>query len=324
MCAAIAVCPPALVEVRMIEAGWMGDAEGFRQLASACVTEAAWCDGVPIVLGSRSVSTSIAADPRAPLDVVSQLLERRTGGRLGVYVLGARGAAAGYRADERFPVLSTFKLPLVVATLARVDGASEQLERRVPIQWSDTVGYNPIVALRLMAGDHTMTVRALCTAAIRYSDNAAANVLLAQSGGPAGLTAWMRAHGDSVFRLDDAEPRLNGRPAGDEGDTSTPRATATFIDRLLHGGMLSDSSRALVLEWMRTNTTGDARLRVGAPRGWIVGDKTGTAPQRANDIGFLTRPDGTEIVVAVYTTESTAPDGVVNGVIADIARAIAR
>jgi beta-lactamase class A len=182
----------------------------------------------------------------------------------------------------------------------------------------------PIVEVRLAAGDHDMAVRDLCMAAIRYSGNAAANLLLAQIGGPAGLTAWMREQGDTVFRLDDQEPQLNGRPAGDERDTSTPRAMAAFIDRLVHGPMLSDSARALVLDWMRMNTTGDARLRAGAPTGWAVGDKTGSAPHRSNDIGFLAGPDGRMVIVAVYAAETTAADSVVDGVIAQVAGAVTR
>jgi beta-lactamase class A len=252
-------------------------------------------------------------------------LEQRTGGRLGVYAIGPRGGpAAIYRADERFPLLSTFKLPLVVAILARVDRRAEQLARRIPVRWEDTVGHSPIVAQHLAAGDHELALRDLCMAAIRYSDNAAANLLLSQIGGAAGLTAWMRTQGDTVFRLDDREPQLNRRPAGDERDTSTPRAMAVFIDHLVHGAMLTDSSRALVLAWMRTNTTGDARLRAGSRSGWTVADKTGSAPHRSNDIGFLTGPDGRMVIVAVYVTETTAADSVVDGVIAQVAGALTR
>lgn len=49
----------------------------------------------------------------------------------------------------------------------------------------------------------------LSAAAVQYSDNAAANLLLKELGGPAGLTAFMRSIGDTTFRLDRWELELN-------------------------------------------------------------------------------------------------------------------
>jgi beta-lactamase class A len=55
-----------------------------------------------------------------------------------------------------------------------------------------------------------------------------------------------------------------------------------------------------------------------------VADKTGSAPHRSNDIGLLTGPDGRTVIVAVYATETTAADSVVDGVIAQVAGALTR
>jgi beta-lactamase class A len=41
------------------------------------------------------------------------------------------------------------------------------------------------------------------------SDNTAGNLLLANLGGPAGLTAYVRSIGDEITRLDRLKPELN-------------------------------------------------------------------------------------------------------------------
>ncbi len=56
-------------------------------------------------------------------------IEVESGGRLGVAVLDTTpGRQAGYRADERFPLCSTFKLLAAAAILARVDAGRESPE----------------------------------------------------------------------------------------------------------------------------------------------------------------------------------------------------
>ncbi|WP_228305384.1 serine hydrolase, partial [Klebsiella aerogenes] len=82
------------------------------------------------------------------------------------------------------------------------------------------VPWSPISEKYLTTG---MTVAELSAAAVQYSDNAAANLLLKELGGPAGLTAFMRSIGDTTFRLDRWELELNSAIPGDARDTSSPR-----------------------------------------------------------------------------------------------------
>ncbi len=71
-----------------------------------------------------------------------------------------------------------------------------------------------------------MSIVALAKAAQTQSDNGAANILLRNIGGPAALTAFWRALGDDVSRLDRYEPELNTSHDGDPRDTTTPAAMA--------------------------------------------------------------------------------------------------
>ena len=61
-----------------------------------------------------------------------------------------------------------------------------------------------------------MTLAELSAAALQYSDNTAMNKLIAQLGGPGGVTvSFARAIGDETFRLDRTEPTLNTAIPGD-------------------------------------------------------------------------------------------------------------
>src|SRR5215470_14646852 len=80
-------------------------------------------------------------------------IERESGGRLGVAVLDTQsGAEAKYRAEERFPILSTFKLLAVAAVLARVDAGRERLDRTITFGPGDIVVNSPITSARVSEG----------------------------------------------------------------------------------------------------------------------------------------------------------------------------
>ena len=240
------------------------------------------------------------AAERRPVDALAAL-ERTTGGRLGVCAIDTdSGARVGYRDDERFPFCSTFKLVLAAAALDRDARAPGFLDERLAYQAADVVPYSPISGEHVGAG---MTVAALCDAAVRYSDNTAANVVAKRLGGPAAVTAFARSIGDATFRLDRPETALNTAVPDDPRDTTTPSAMAATVRRLVVDDALPAPQRARLQDWLRNNTTGDRRIRAGVPSGWAVGDKTGTGDRgTANDVGVLWRPGTAPLVLVVFHT----------------------
>jgi beta-lactamase class A len=249
-------------------------------------------------------------------------IEARVGGRLGVAVLDtATGELAGQRLDERFPMCSTFKSLAAALVLARVDAGQERLDRRIVVTPADLLEWAPVTSKRV--GGAGMTLAELCEAAITVSDNTAANLLLASAGGPAGVTAFVRRLGDDVTRLDRTEPALNESAPGDPRDTSTPRAMARTLRRLMLGDALSDRGRAQLVQWMSANTTGGQRLRAGVPSDWRVADKTGTGRLGStNDVGVLWPPRRAPLVVVAYLTGTRAPGDAREAALADVARSL--
>jgi beta-lactamase class A len=269
-----------------------------------------------------SLSTLARAGRDAGAESRLAALEAKSGGRLGVAVLDlASGGRIGYRAGERFAMCSTFKFLAAALVLARVDRHEERLDRRIAFADQDLVPGSPVTKDHVGTG---MTLAELCAAAITRSDNTAANLMLASFGGPAGLTAFARSLGDPTTRLDRIEPALNEASPGDPRDTTTPQAMLENLHKLVLGNALAKPSRAQLSAWLVANTTGDPRLRAGFPKGWRVGDKTGTGGHGAtNDIAVIWRPGGAPVIVSAYFAQSPIADDERNAVLADVGRIVA-
>lgn len=253
-------------------------------------------------------------------------LEQGFAGRIGVCALDtADGALLGQRADERFPMCSSFKAMLAAAVLARSGTEPGLLAQQVRITRGDLLSHSPVTSQHLADG---MSVAALCEATVQTSDNAAANLLLQRIGGPAGLTAFMRSIGDDRFRLDRWELELNSSLPGDPRDTTTPRAMVTSLRRLVVDDALAPAQRAQLAAWLRGTVTGAARIRAGMPAGWIVGNKTGTSGQGAHgsaiDVAVVWPPARAPLVLAVFTTRHAADAPALDAPIAQAARIAAR
>ena len=250
-------------------------------------------------------------------------IEARVGGRLGVAALDpASGERLAYRADERFPMCSTFKAMAVAALLARLDRGEDRLDRFVHYGAADLLEYAPVT--RANVGKGGMPLGDLCAAAIELSDNTAANLILATIGGPAGWTRFVRGLGDHRSRLDRNEPTLNTAIPGDPRDTTTPAAMLADLRAALLGKALRPATSDRLKGWMVACGTGLTRLRAGLPNDWQVADKTGSgAHGTANDIAVAWTPTG-PIVIACYLTgaEAAKPEAR-DASIADVGRLVA-
>jgi beta-lactamase class A len=271
--------------------------------------------GAPI--GNTWADTSPLRDPLREIETMAR-------GRLGVHIIDtATGVEHGWRSDERFLMLSSFKLLASALVLDRVDRGVEKLERRIRYRQQDLVSWSPVTERHV--GGQGLSLAHLCEATITTSDNTAANLILASYGGPVALTAYARRLGDAVTRLDRTEPELNRRPAsGELLDTTTPRAMAHTVNKLVLGDALKPSSRELLLQWLLANTTGGKRLRAGVPAGWRIGEKTGTAGDNANDIGIALPPQRGPIIVTAYLAESATDGATRETALASVGRLLAR
>ncbi|MFJ9536691.1 class A beta-lactamase [Streptomyces sp. NPDC101225] len=257
-----------------------------------------------LTAGTATAAALLTSAPAHAATDRLRALERRHGARLGVFAYNVRtGRSVTHRADERFPMCSPFKTLAVGAVLRDLDRHGEVLSRRIHYTRADLVDGAPVTGTEEHLA-HGMTVAELCDAAIRYSDNSAANLLLRLLGGPTAITRFARSLGDRVTRLDRWEPDLNSAEPGRRTDTTSPRAIGGSYARLVLGHALNGPDRARLTRWLLTNTTGDHRIRAGLPATWTVGDKTGSGSYgTTNDVAVTWTPDGAPVVLAALSTK---------------------
>ncbi|MCB8875913.1 class A beta-lactamase [Acidisoma silvae] len=282
----------------------------------SALTRRAMLAGAAALAAAPAYADTVAGDIAA--------LEKQSGGRLGVFGLDTgSGRSIAYRAGERFPLCSTYKLLTVAAVLHGVDKGAVTLDQRIAYGQADLLDYAPVTRKNVGAG--FMTVGALSAAALEWSDNTAANLLLGVIGGPQGWTRFARSLGDRVSRLDRTEPTLNTAIPGDKRDTTTPQAMVNDLRAVLLDDALTEPSRAQLNAWLLASQIDGALLKAGLPAGWRVGDKSGAgAYGTRNDIGILYPPGAAPILAAVYYTETTQPMAASNRLIADCGRIIAQ
>ncbi|MFI2214474.1 class A beta-lactamase [Streptomyces sp. NPDC020141] len=268
--------------------------------------------------------TTAAAEPgAAPEPYVREFarLEREFDARLGVYAVDTgTGREVAHNDGARFPFASTVKALAAGAVLR--ERSLGGMDRVVTYSRDDLVPHSPVTGKHVGTG---MSLRALCDAAVRHSDNTAANVLFDELGGPAGLDAVLEEIGDDVTRVERREPELNRWAPGSARDTSTPRAMAGSLRAFALGDALGEGERALLDEWLRTNITGDDLIRAGVPEGWTVGDKTGTGGGYGtrNDIAVVRPPGSAPIVMAIMSNRDGEDEKHDDRLIAEAASVVA-
>ncbi|MEU0521823.1 class A beta-lactamase [Streptosporangium sp. NPDC006007] len=266
--------------------------------------------GVPGV-GPASAATVVAApmavSREAQVRKDLRRLEVSFKGRIGAYAIDtATGTSVTYRADERFPLLSTFKAPLCAAVLRKARISEPGLMSKL-VTWTaaDMKPNSPVTEKHVENG---LTVAQLCEAAVTLSDGTASNLLLKQIGGPAGLTEYFRTLKDPISRMDRRHPELNDWTPKEKRDTTTPAAIGRDLLVLTTGKALRAEDRKQLNAWLLANRTGAERIRAGLPRAWTIGDRTGTNSDGfggGNDIAVIWPGKGAApIIMAIYTTRT--------------------
>ena len=87
--------------------------------------------------------------------------------------------------------------------------------------------------------------------------------MMQKLGGPKVFKDCLQEIGDKTTRPVRLEPELNTRDG--KKDTSTPRQLALDLQAYALGDVLTDEKKALLLDWMQGNATGDNLIRAGVP-----------------------------------------------------------
>ncbi|MEH6791196.1 class A beta-lactamase [Parasphingorhabdus sp.] len=268
----------------------------------------------------------------SPSPAVAEIeeIEGRLGGRLGVCLLDNKGSViAAHRGDERFAMCSTFKAALACLLFAEHEAGRVDMFAKFLLKPEDRVPYMPFVEANL-ASQEPVSLYQLAGATVMTSDNAAANLIIRATGGPAAFTRFVRSHGDTVTQLNRLEPELNENIPGDPRDTTSPKAMARLMLTLAASGVMAEEHRLTLQQWMIDSTTGRSRIRAGLPDNWLAGDKTGTATAgiARNDIALIwpsaDHESANPFVLTVYMDRPTVQGVEADAAMAEVARVAAR
>ena len=244
-------------------------------------------------------------------------LEKKYAAQIGVYALDTNsGQEISYNADKRFAYCSTHKV-LSVAALLKIKTVDELNARRFFSQ-EEILSYAPITKNHVADG---MTLAEICEAAIRLSDNTAANLILKELGGVENFKASLREIGDEITEPARLEPELNFFDG--VKDTSTPRQMAKDLEIYLLSDFLSDDKKFLLTTWLSDNAITDELIKAGVPDGWKVLDKSGNGTYGTrNDIAVVYPPNRKPIVIAIMTRRNQPDAKFDNALVADTAKII--
>lgn len=248
--------------------------------------------GLPLIVAA-------SPDRFAALRRAIAAVERSAGGPIGVSLLDTHtGAAFSHRANDRFPLCSTFKLLLAARLLHGADKREWAMSERLPVSKADMLNHAPFTETRIGGSASLLELaEAMCS----HSDNPATNIALKRIGGPAALTQWLRRTGDAVTRIDRYEPEMNNETPGDLRDTTTPAAMLATSRAMVEGRILSTPARTQLFAWMRGSSTANNLFRPELPKGWQEANKTGSGSWHArNIVSVITPPGRKPIWVAAY------------------------
>ena len=262
-----------------------------------------------------------------------------------------------FHGTDRFPMASTFKVPIAVQLLARVDRGEVRLDQMVTIEPRDLHPGSGTLSNLFNKPGVVLSVRNLLELMLLISDNSATDIMLRLAGGPEAVTGKMRDLGITGINVNRPTIRLIAEWIGaqlppeqdwapgiygklfadvtreqqkaatdrfneDSRDTAQPEAMADLLERIYRKKLHKPETAELLLDIMRRCQTGDARIKGILPPQTEVAHKTGSIGGTINDVGIVTLPDDAgHVVLALFVKQASKSD-VSERTIAQIARAV--
>ena len=191
------------------------------------------------------------------------------------------GETVSIKGNTPFPMASTVKVAIAALYLAQVDHGRRSLD--------DTI--------------NGQSARSLMGRMLIHSDNHATDILLKDLGGPTAVHDWLEDNGVTGLRVDRTIAQLlsSKRNLWDRRDSATPVAMVDLLRRIYKAELIKPESRNYLLDLMSHCQTGKNRIKAMLPFGTPVEHKTGTLDGLADDVGFITLPDGRRVAVAIFT-----------------------
>jgi beta-lactamase class A len=301
-------------------------------------------------------SIPLLADDRLQNEITR--LAKITDGKVGLTAIHLEtNRHVAFHETDRFPMASSFKVPIAVQLLSRVDRGEIRLDQMVTIEPHDLHPGSGTLSNLFKQPGVSLSVRNLMELMLLISDNSATDIVLRLAGGPEAVTSKMRdldIPGINVNRPTvglisdwigaDLPPEKDWTPDlfrklysavppatraaaeakfnTDTRDTSQPSAMADLLVKIYNKKLHKPETADLLLDIMRRCQTGEARIKGMLPPETEVAHKTGSIGGTINDVGIVTLPDNAgHVVVALFVKQGTKSEASEKA-IAQIARTV--
>ena len=293
--------------------------------------------------------TEPAGDPAlSHLMAELERLESLSGGVLGVAAVHLESGRAVYlHPDDPFPMASTYKVPIAVQLLSRVDRGEIALTDMVELTPEDLHPGSGTLTRLFDDPGVSLSLHNLMELMLLISDNSATDLTLDAAGGSHAVNTRMGELGVTGVRVDrpthllisdwigiegvrergplsqdewqqlaasvSADRRADAAAAfaSDPRDTATPRGMVTLLRSLWDGEAVGPESTALLIDVLERVETGTGRIKGMLPPGTTVAHKTGTIGQTTNDVGVIYLPgDAGHVATVMFVKDSelTVPE----------------
>jgi beta-lactamase class A len=258
-------------------------------------------------------------------------------GTVGVSALHLEsGQRVSLNGKGRFPMASTYKIPIAVQILTLADRNELALERMIEVKQKDLHPGSGVLTTTLSKPGLILSIHNLLELMLLVSDNSATDLLLGLAGGPQAVTERMRSLGLTDMTINRPTVQLIADSAGsslppegewrpevfkrlyegttgesrriaarkfleDPRDTTTPGDMVALLEKIHRGGALSPEKKGLFFDILERCQTGKNRMRGFLLPETVVAHKTGTIAGTAGDAGLITLPDGAgHVAAAIY------------------------
>ena len=272
-------------------------------------------------------------------------IEPLSGGTLGIAAMHLEtGKTVFYKADEQYPLASTYKVPIAVEALLLAEQGKLDLDKLVTWDTTDLhLGSEAFLLFRKPG--FALSVRNMLETMLILSENNSTDWMLKLVGGGQAVTQRLRAAGINDVRVDRPTAEIIANPYGitdiwtdgkfsrakwdaqfdklskarrdsaayyyaqDPRDHGSPRGMLTLLTKIWKAEILNKQSSAYLLDIMYRCETGVNRIKGMLPPGTRVAHKTGTYSGTTNDMGIIDLPDGSHVAIAAYVKKSAKIEG---------------
>ena len=227
------------------------------------------------------------------------------------------GSIVGINEDKPFAMHSVMKFPQALYVADYLSRKGLNLDDTIVVDKADLMQDTWSPMLKRFECKTTFSFAELLELSLGQSDNNASELLFKFCGKPKAVEKYMRKLGFHDIHIRMTEEQIHKNPAKAIENCSTPAEMVHLFEWFHHH---KDDNQYLTFIWkaMADCSTGLKRIPAAIPADARIVHKTGTGfplpegVQDMNDAGIILMPDGSHVIIAIFTKQSSSEAVIVN------------